>query len=107
MTELTTATGRVIPCDSVVRGKQYPFLYIHTAELRYGEAGTVFDDPAETAVLTAVTRFSVSDDGSPVPASIQHVYRGYTEINSIQRSPLFDNPAELMIILQQPVEAEG
>lgn len=106
MTKLITATGRMVPCDSVLRGRQFPLLYIHTASLSYGEAGTLFEDPEETAVLTSVVEFAVPDDGSPAPKEERRVYRGYTQIYQIQRSPLYENPAELMIVMQQPAEEE-
>lgn len=110
MTRLITATGQELLCDSVTRGQAYPYLYIHTAALSWAEAQALFTDPAELTVLTAVERFTFpaqTDKGEEtVEAEQTKTYRGWTELYCIQRSPLFDDPAELMIWLRRPEEED-
>lgn len=105
MTTLITATGREIPCESVVRSRLYGYLFIHTAALSRIEADTLFSDPRETETLTAVETILCPTDEGPVQTTTTHVFRGWTVLDTVQRSPLFDNPGELMIWLAKP-EAE-
>lgn len=99
MTTLTTGTGRKIPCEAVVKGLSFPFLYIHTSALSRLEADTIFGDPRETQELAAVETVT-GEDGST--ATIERSFRGWTEIYAVQRSPIFDAPGTLMIWLQKP-----
>ena len=109
MVTLTRKDGEAVLCDSVVRGRQQPFLFIHTNALSWPEACIFFGDPEATAELTAVERFSFpaqTEDGKTeeIEAENTTVYRGYTRIHCIQEDPLIDTPGELMIWLDRPEE---
>ena len=54
MVQLITAKGRQITCKAVIRATNYNFLTIHTAAISRVEIDQIFDDPEETAVLTAI-----------------------------------------------------
>lgn len=107
MVNLITTTGREIACDSVVQSRIFGFLYIHTAALSRIEADTIFDDPAETETLTAVETLLCPTDEGPVQTTETRVYSGWTVLDTVQRSPLFDNPGELMIWLAKPEREES
>ena len=108
MIELTTALGRMIPCDAVIRATNYNYLTIHTKALSRVEVDTIFDDPAQTAELTAVEKIGALDENGDLLEAVGEtkVYRGWTVLDAVQRSPLFDDPAELMIWLQRPEEED-
>ena len=94
MTYLTTATGRSIPCDSVIKASVLDYLTIHTGSLSRIEIDTVFDNPAETERLTAIT---VENE-----TNVTQVYTGYTVLDTVQLSPFY--PGHLMIWLRRPEE---
>lgn len=104
---ITTATGRVIDCDAVTLGRAYPVLHIHTHALSRVESTQIFDDPLETAVLTE-TRDVLVDvelEGGATerrPAQETRVYRGWTDLHSVERSPFVDGA--LLIWLNRPPE---
>ncbi len=105
MTELTTAKGHTLLCDSVTRSQQFMFLYIHTKALSWAEAETFFSDPEDMAELKAVETFTfpaINDEGKEemVTASQERVYRRFTELYCVQKSPLVEGA--LMIWLQRP-----
>ena len=104
MTELITTTGRSIECDSVVKGQNFNFLFIHTHALSRLEIDTIFEDPAETAVLTAVDVIEAinPETGNNDTATQERVYRGWTILDTVMRSPLY--PGSLMIWLGKPEE---
>lgn len=104
MTELYTATGRKIACDSVVKSQMFGFVFIHTNALTRIEVDTIFSDPAETATLTAVETLVAPTDEGPVETETTRVFHGYTVLDTVQISPLFSNPGELMIWLARPEE---
>ena len=93
MVTVTTAKGLVIDCDSVVAGRQYPYIHIHTSKLTRVEADRIFDDPEQTIVLQADY-----EDGT------RTVFRGYTLLYSVQISPFI--AGDLMIWLQRPPQIE-
>lgn len=106
---LTKKTGAELACDSVARGQMYPYLYIHTNALGWNEAHDFFSDAEGLSVLRAEERFTVPAEGpeeQEAEATSVRTYRGFTELYCIQKSPLFDDPAELMIWLQRPEEED-
>lgn len=96
MIELKTATDRIVQCNSVVRSQMYNYLYIHTASLTRIEADTIFDNPAETSVLTA---YGTDPDG----VWRSNVFTGWTVLESVTRSPVYPDENALMIILTKPI----
>jgi len=105
MYKLITATGREIACDAVVRASRYEFLTIHTDQLSRVEVDTIFEDSSETETLTAIQIVEVTDENGEIQrAELTTVYRGFTVLDTVQRSPLFPNPGELMIWLTRPEE---
>lgn len=104
MVTLITATGREILCDAVIRATYYAFLTIHTNALSRIEVDTIFDDPAETRTLTVIGPLSdeLDEDGNPLMG--ETVYHGWTVLDTVQRSPMFPAPGELMIWLTRPPE---
>lgn len=103
---LTKKTGAVLECDSVARGQMYPYLYIHTKALGWNEAHDFFSDAEGLAEIRVEERFTVPDGEQEAEASSVRTYRKFTELYCIQRSPLFEDPAELMIWLQRPEEED-
>lgn len=108
MVELFKTTGESLACESVTRGQQFPYLYVHTHAVGWDAAHAFFSDAAGLAELTAVEHFSFTAETERGPqetaATKTTVYKGFTELYCIQRSPLFDDPGELMIWLQRPEE---
>ena len=109
MIELMKVNGETVACDSVSRGRQYPYLYIHTHALSWTGACEFFGDPESLEELTATETFTFQakdEDGKEktVTAEIKTVYRGFTQLHCVQESPLIDEPGELMIWLQRPEE---
>ena len=109
MTELIKATGETLGCESVTRGQQFPYLYIHTHALSWPDAYAWFTDPAGMIEMRAVETFvfpAETENGTePMEGTKETVYRGYTELYCIQRDPLDETPGELMIWLKRPEEA--
>lgn len=107
---LKKKTGAVLECDSVARGQMYPYLYIHTAVLGWNEAHDFFSDAEGLEEIHVEEQFTVPvetpDGPEEVAATSEKIYRGFTELYCIQRSPLFEDPAELMIWLQRPEEED-
>lgn len=103
MTILTTATGREIVCDSVVRSAQFNYLFIHLNSLTRIEVDEIFGKPEELEELEAVETFEYPDGEEGMrTATSTRVYHGFTVLDVVQRSPLIDKPGELMIWLQRP-----
>lgn len=90
MITLSTRTS-LVNCDAVVAGDQYPYLHIHTHELSRIDADRIFDDPAETDMITAFD----------AETSETQVYTGYTSLYSVQKSPFI--PGDLLIWLTKEV----
>lgn len=103
MTILTTAKGRQIECDSVVRSAQFNYLFIHTNALTRLEVDEIFGNPEELTTLTAVETLEFTTEEGPQEATSTRVYHDFTVLDVVQRSPLIDKPGELMIWLQRPV----
>lgn len=104
MTHLYTATGRRIDCDSVVKGQNFNFLFVHTNALSRIEIDTIFENPEETDVLTAVDVIEAvnPETGNTDTATQTRVFRGWTILDTVMRSPLY--PGDLMIWLGKPEE---
>lgn len=79
MTVIITATGKEIECDAVIAATMYPVLHIHTHSITGAEAWEIFSNPEETKVLKKY------EDGKGAG-----VYKGYTTLQSVQRSPFID-----------------
>lgn len=103
MTILTTAKGRDIVCDSVVRSSQFNYLFIHTDVLTRIEIDEIFGDPEELTELRAVEYLELPTDEGTQEVTVTRVYHDFTELDTVKRSPLIDKPNELMIFLQRPV----
>ena len=87
MVSLKTVDGTILECDSVIKGNAYPFLHINTG-ISMQDAIQIFTpENAETLIA--------SDGKRP-----DREYHGFTEIVSIQRSPLFQG--DILIMLQRP-----
>ena len=103
MVQLITAKGRRIACKAVIRATNYNFLTIHTDALSRVEIDQIFDDPEETSVLTAIEQMTVPDEnGNEITVESSHVYRGWTVLDTVQRSPFYEGA--LMIWLMKPEE---
>lgn len=99
---LTTGTGRRIECDSVLRSLTFQYLYITTPQLTLSEIDDIFNNPAETEVLSTLERIE-QPDGTVQEES--RVYRGWTVLEAIRRSPWYDGSR--MIWLTRPEEEEA
>jgi len=104
MVRLVTATGREIACDAVIRATNYNFLTIHTNALTRIEVDTIFDDPTETSVLTAYEQIYETSGDSVIVRETKRVYRNWTILDAVQKSPMYATPGELMIWLTKPDE---
>lgn len=93
MLTVKTATGREIECDAFIAATQYPVLNIHTHSIDGSDAWVIFNNPEETKVLRKM------EDGEEVA-----VYRNYTVLQSIQRSPFIDG--DILIWLNFNMEVE-
>lgn len=103
---LTKKNGGSLTCESVARGQMYPYLYIHTKALGWNEVHDFFSDAEGLAEIRVEEQFSVPDCEQEAEASSVRTYRKFTELYCIQRSPMFEDPAELMIWLQRPEEED-
>ncbi len=99
MVLLTTATGREIECDAVIKATTYTFLTIHTHALTRIEIDTIFDDVEETETLTVE---ETVDDEETGETTMTKVYRGWTVLDGVQRSPFY--AGSLMIWLTKSEE---
>lgn len=102
---ITTATGRVIPCESIVLGRAYPVLHIHTKALTGADAYTIFSDPGETATLEEtvdVVLVEPDENGEEreIDAQRHRRFTGFTRLYSVGPSPLVDD--SLLIWLNRP-----
>lgn len=103
MVQLITAKGRQITCKAVIRATNYNFLTVHTDALSRVEVDQIFDDPEETAVLTAIEQIPTPDEnGNEIIVEMSRTFRGWTVLDTVQRSPLYE--AALMIWLMKPEE---
>lgn len=103
MVQLITAKGQEIACMAVIRATNYNFLTIHTDTLSRVEIDQIFDDPEETAVLTAIDQIPVPDErGNETVVETSRTFRGWTVLDTVQRSPLYEGA--LMIWLMKPEE---
>ncbi len=103
MVVLFTAKELRISCKAVIRATNYNFLTIHTDALSRVEVDQIFDDPEQTAVLTVIDTQLVPDgSGGESMVETTRVYRGWTVLDTVQRSPLYEGA--LMIWLMKPEE---
>lgn len=93
MLKVVTAKNREIICDLVVRASQYAVLHIYTHSITPIEAYQIFDNPEETSTLY------VYEDGKDT-----RIYRGFTDIYSVQKGGMITGPGEILIWLQHPSE---
>lgn len=92
---LKTATEKEIECDSVVVGQQFSnCMHIHTHSITPIEAYQIFGDPNESSLLTVI-----KDDETKV-------YKYYTEVYSVQKSPFYKDENEILIWLNQKFPEE-
>ena len=105
MVKLVTATGREIACDAVIRTTNYNYLTIHTNALTRIEVDTIFDDSTETNELTVYAQeYQETSDGDVEVLETKRVYHGWTILDAVQKSPMFQKPGELMIWLTKQDE---
>lgn len=85
MLTITTNTGKTIECDSIVQGREYPVLHIHTHAISGAEAWAIFSDPNETRRMV---RREDSDERTLI---------NYSRLYSVQVSPFV--PGDILIWL--------
>ena len=94
--KLITATGREIETFRFIKGGLMDYLHIYINSISLPEMYEVFSNPEETGIITVI---EVRKE-----QSITHVYKGYTELYSINK-PFLDSPENTWVIwLQQPME---
>ena len=90
---ITTAIGREIECDLVVRASQFEVLHIYTHSIDPIEAYQIFDNSEESCVLT------VYEEGKDT-----RIYRGFTEVYCVEKGGLITGPGEILIWMRRPPE---
>lgn len=95
MVTIHTAVGREIECDLVIRSVQYTAVSVYTHSITPIQAYQIFGNPEESSVLT------VTEEGKDT-----RVYRGFTEIFSVQKDGLIVGENEILIILMRPQDDE-
>ena len=109
MALLKTANNTIIQCEAVIRGNQYPVLHIYTHDITPVQAYQIFGDPeiTETLVVTEERVIPVKmEDGTTITqiTTVDKTYTGFTEVFSVQKAALYQQPGEILIWLQKPAE---
>lgn len=109
MVLVRTAKGIDVEATMVVRGSQYPVLHIYTHTITPVQAYQIFGDPENTKELTViedVPASRVNQDGKTeyYMEQVTRVFHDFTEVYSVQKSPLGQGTSDILIWLQRPVE---
>ena len=80
-------------------------IHIFPSGITISDIYRIFDDPEATAVITVEEENE--DTGAGEKNTEAKVYRGYTELFSVQKSMYHPEEKEYMIWLQQPEVPDG
>ena len=90
-------SGRELEVHLVIKGGMMDYLHIYVNTLSITEIYDIFSNPEETAVITVIR---TDEQG----AEIRNVYRGYTELYSVQKPFLKSPEGTKMVWLNRPTE---
>ena len=98
MVTLKTALGLEIECTNVIKLAQHSALHVYTGSLTPIQAYEIFGNPEHTneITVTEIIPGQFTEDNEPVTKT--KIYRHYTDIYSVQKSPI---PNEILIWLQR------
>ena len=92
--------GNTIDVSRVIKGGMLDYLHIYTNSITPVEIYALFDDNSEeTKMMTVHEKTEDAED-----KEITHIYRGYTELYSVQKPFLTSPEGTWMIWMQRPME---